>query len=77
MGDIFFSVPYFPVTCGTSYEDEYPYKLPCAMFFCDMVFFPTGCFSALCRRRAAVKQLCERMCIICRYPYTIYISTIW
>ena len=33
MGDIFFRVLYFPVNCGTSYEDEHPYKLPCAMFF--------------------------------------------
>lgn len=33
MGDIIFRVLYFPVTCGTNYEDEYPYKLPCAIFF--------------------------------------------
>lgn len=36
MGDIFFRVLYFPVICGTSYEDEHPYKLPCAIFFCDI-----------------------------------------
>ena len=38
MGGIFFCVLYFPVTCGTSYEDELLYKLPCAIFFCDMAF---------------------------------------